>query len=177
LLKKGVLNMSNKNVKNWALLIEEKKDEIVEKIQQAIRSTEGTMSGWHVDIEMDHNEVWVTGLMSCGCRSMDAYNGKTVIIHSVKSWKVEFDVMEVLKNHDVLYNEFLSQKEDDYEYAHDFMKNNHSDLYDEWFNEYIDEEICNYDYDYYIDLAIEHAKNNYEEHLIDCENRRRYEEE
>ena len=147
--------MSNKI--NFLSIMETKREEIVEKIKQAKRKAEHVLQGWHVNVEIDENDVWVTGLMSCGSKSMSSYNGTSYVVASISTWQVEIQESELIKDSEV-YAEFEAQKEDGYEYAWEFMQEKYPDILKNWKDEALEYEIDNMEADEILDEAIEQYK-------------------
>lgn len=132
---------------NWAEIMEANRDSIIEKMVQAKKESEGTMSGWSVDVEIDEKgEVWTTGLMSQGSQSMSSWNGETFIVASVKSWTVEIDESECIKSEPSLLAEFEAQKDDElgYEYEWEFMQAKYPEIVKEWQDQATEFEVESY---------------------------------
>jgi len=154
---------------DWVKIMEENREAIEEKILQAKKETFETMSGWHVDVEMnEQGEVWTGDMMSTGSQSMSSYKGETFIITSVKSWRTEcnLDVEQEMKYNDnqKYFNEYKTQQEEDIinESAYDFMYENYPEILKQWEEEQEeaekDEEINELDTGEILDRAIEEER-------------------
>lgn len=144
--------------------MEAKRDEIEKAIKQAKKESEGCMQGWHVDVEIDEADVWVTGLMSCGSQSGSSFNGESYIVTSVNSWKPEIDEGELITTEPAIYAEYLAQKDhnDGYESACEFMEKKYPAKLEEWKDEAIEFEVDETDVSEILDYAIEQAQNYYD---------------
>lgn len=143
---------------NWAKIMEDNRDAIEEKIQQAKAETFETMQGWHVDIEIDESgDVWTTELFSHGSQSMSSYKGETFIVCSIGSWTVELDEAEEIKHDEKLYAEYLTQKDTDdgYYTTSEFMNAKYPDTLEEWVNDAKNFELSEFNPSEYLDRAIE----------------------
>ena len=152
--------MSNQKI-NWVKVMEDNRDAIEETIKLAKEETFNTMQGWHVDIEIDENgKVWTTELFSHGSHSMSSHKGETFIVCRVNSWEIELDESEDIKHEEVLYPEFLAQKDDDdgYENASEFMQAKYPDILQEWVDNARDFEISEFDASELLDNAIEEQR-------------------
>jgi hypothetical protein len=131
---------------NWVKIMQDNRDKILEAFMQAKKETNGSMQGWHVDVEMDQDgNVWVTGLMSNG-QSISSWNGETFIVGSVDSWNIEIDEAQWIENEEELKQEFEEQKDSEfgYKYPWQFMKEKHPDILQEWREEAEEYEIDNF---------------------------------
>ena len=152
---------------NWSEIMEANRDSIIEKMVQAKKESQGCMSGWSVDVEIDENgECWVGGLLSQGSQSMSSWNGETFVVESVKSWDVEINEEEDIKSEPGIYAEYLAQREEDdgHEYAYQFMSDKYPEKIVEWVKVAIEYEIDAYAEEAYriLDRRIEEEKEYYQ---------------
>ena len=115
--------------KVWAPLMESKRDEIVEKMQEAYGRAEGGMSGWYHAVEMDQDgNIWTAGPLQRGSQSEAAWKGETTIIANIGSWNAEVEVHEAEDHAD------LQELRKEYDEDDDLDQSNMS--FYEWLNEY-----------------------------------------
>jgi hypothetical protein len=132
----------------WSEILEANSDKIIAAMVQAKRKAHHSMSGWHVDVEMDKSgEVWTGGLASCGSQSMSSWNGETFVIASIGTWVTEINEQDWIDNVPELNEEYEAQMEDEdgFEYAWEFMQEKHPETWSEWKNEGLENEIEMYE--------------------------------
>lgn len=129
---------------NWPEIMEENKEKIIEKMIEAQKEAcRPNLQGWRYDVEMDrHGEVWTAGPFSNG-QSISSWEGKTLIVWSVKTWSIDIDHDICLENDNELYEDFKKkQKEaeenDDYLTAYDYTQEHHPEKEKEWEQEELD---------------------------------------
>lgn len=76
---------------NWIDIIEEKREEISEALMEAKAKAEHPCVGWGVSVEIDKNDVWVTGLHSQGTQSESSFNGTSRVLYTFQTWQAEND--------------------------------------------------------------------------------------
>lgn len=157
-------------------LKEDNREAIEEKILEAKKETNGTMQGWHVDVEIDENgKVWTGDLFSVGSQSMSSWKGETFIVCNSKSWNAEgsLNVEQEMKYNDnqKYLTEYQKQKEEGEinESAYDFMSENYPEILEQWEDENEEAEedwiMSEFDPSEILDQAIEdeRAYRQYEE--------------
>ena len=125
-------------MKKWSSIVESKRNEVIECMVEAYKSTEGTMQGWQVHIELDENDVWVTGLMSQNSQSGSSFNGDSYIFHVQSSWELDYNVEEALEAE---YPEIYAQF-DGYD-INKFMRE-HKDILEELSQNEFEAQISNF---------------------------------
>ena len=124
--------------KTWSQIMEENSELILEKMVDAKREAESTLSGWKVGVEMDEDgNAWTTGVMNCGSQSETSFNGKTNIIDWVETWELEYNEMDILhdsENIEILKAFELAIIEEDNEdlYLLDWIEKNYPNQLQEW---------------------------------------------
>jgi len=142
---------------NWAEIMEVNRETIEETIRQAKQETYGCMQGWHVDVEINKKgESWTTDLFSSGSQTMSSWKGETYIVCSIKSWSLDYDLYEAVKWEKEIYNEYLSQKdnedgEDDLYY---FLEKFYPEKLEEYDENEKDAELSEFDPSEILDEAI-----------------------
>lgn len=147
---------------NWAKIMEDNREAIEEKILEAKKETNGTMQGWHVDVEINEKgEAWTSGPNSVGSQSMASWKGETFIVTHVNSWEVDTNEAEDIKYHEKLNAEFQAQQEDEngYEYEWEFMENKYPEIREQWRNDARDFELDEFDPREILDRVIEDEEN------------------
>jgi hypothetical protein len=147
-------------MKKWSEILRDNSEAILNMMVQAKGETEGTMQGWHIDVEMNEKgEVWTTELFSVGSQSMSSWKGETFIVCSVQSWIAEVNESENIRHYKELFDEYLAQEEaeDGYDTEWEFMQEKHPDILEEWKKDMIEYEIEAYkeEADYILDNIIE----------------------
>ena len=145
----------------WSAILEANRESIEAKILEAKKEAHDTMQGWRFDVEINQaGEPWTAGPHSTGSQSMSSWKGETFIVCTIKSWTAEVNESEDIKYDDVLYPEYLAQKDTDdgYETAYEFMVAKHPDVLQEWQDTARDYEISEFDAGEILDRAIEEQR-------------------
>jgi len=149
-----------KNTKLFLKWIEEKREEVGEKIQEAHKQARGLASGRHYAVELyKDGDILVNGSFSSGEQTISSWEGESYVIACLKSWDVDnVDYEEELKGFDEkLYCEFLSseyRREGRIEGAYRFLYENRPEVLEEIENNIAEYIIDDYDCDTDIEQAI-----------------------
>lgn len=125
-------------MKKWSEILEENKDDIMQKMVDAFKKAEAGMSGWHVGVEIDQaGNIWTTGILSQGSQSESSWKGETFIVDWISTWNVDYEEENFLDDADYAYlkEEFEQHKkdtDDEYLILREWMINNHSDILENW---------------------------------------------
>jgi hypothetical protein len=157
---------------NWAKIIEENREKILEKMIEGKKEAYSSCQGWHLDVEMDaEGNVWTTDLLSHGSQSMSSWKGETLVVCSIGTWDVDLDHDDYVKNDELLSSEYEAAKaaveaEGGYLSAYDFVQETCPEKEAEWEQEERDWVIEAFemdDADRILDESIECEKLRYSE--------------